>query len=184
MRDISLHLLDLAQNSITAGASLVEIMLALGEDHWLTLSIKDDGKGMDTGFLQQVQNPFVTSRTTRKVGLGIPLITANAQLSGGDVHLDSQVGQGTFLKARFNTNSIDCLPLGDFEGTILSLVIANPEKPDFLVEWKSSAGTGSFDTRMIRQVLQGVPLNEPEIIAWIKQALNEEFQPIFGGVLI
>ena len=184
MRDLSLHLLDLAQNSITAGASLVTIRITIDDQGWLTMVLKDDGKGMSPELLQRVTSPFATTRTTRKVGLGIPLMAQNARLTGGDVTLDSEVGKGTKMTATLDGSSIDCLPLGDLAGTMVSLISANPDKPDFVLICKSEKGEMCFDTRQVRQVLSGVPLNEPEITAWMFSAIQEEIEPIFGGVIL
>lgn len=181
MRDISLHMLDLVQNSITAGASLITIRFILDESGWLTFSLEDNGKGMEPELLEAVVSPFTTTRTTRKVGLGIPMLIANCRLTGGDVVLKSRLGEGTSLTGTFDTRSIDCLPVGDLAGTMLSLVIANPEYPDFCLEVEAPAGNASFDTRLIREALGGLPLNEPEIVAWMQASLEEEIQPIFGG---
>lgn len=182
VRDLSLHLLDLAQNSIKAGAGLVDIRLSVDENGWLTLTLTDDGCGMSPELLQRVTSPFATTRTTRKVGLGIPMMMENAQRAGGDLRIESEVGKGTTLTVTYDTRNIDSLPLGDLPGTILSLILANPDKPDFLFEGETPKGKGSFDTREIRAVLSGVPLNEPEVVAWMKDALNETINPIFGGV--
>lgn len=182
MRDLSLHLLDLAQNSIKAGASLVTIRLTVDEKGFATFTLVDDGCGMDAELLARVTSPFATTRTTRKVGLGIPMMMENAQRAGGDLTISSTVGVGTTLTATFDTHNIDCLPLGDWAGTILSLILTNPDRPDFLFEGSSPKGEGSFDTREVRQVLAGVPLNEPAVVAWMRDALNETINPIFGGV--
>lgn len=182
MRDLSLHLLDLAQNSIKAGASLVTIRLMVEENGWLTMALVDDGCGMSPELLQRVTSPFATTRTTRKVGLGIPMMMENAQRAGGGLHIESEVGRGTTLTVTYDTRNIDSLPLGDLAGTILSLVLMNPDRPDFLFEGKSPKGEGSFDTREIRAALSGVSLGEPEVAAWMKDALNETINPIFGGV--
>ncbi len=184
MRDLSLHVLDLAQNSVTANASVVEIHVSLSDDGWLRIVIKDDGKGMSKDLLERVISPFATTRTTRKVGLGIPLMMQNARLAGGDVVLESELGVGTTLTATLNTQSIDCLPLGDMAETMVTLVSANPEGPDFVLTCTSRNGEMAFDTREVRQALEGVPLNEPEIVAWMLESLHEEIQPIFGGILL
>jgi len=183
MRDLSLHLLDLAQNSITAGASLVTIRLTLGEDGWLTMVLKDDGKGMSPELLSRVTSPFATTRTTRKVGLGIPMMMENAEKAGGTLKLESEVGKGTVMTVTMDTGNIDCLPLGDLSGTLLSLILTNPTHPDFLFEGKSPKGECTFDTREVRGALgSDIPLNEPEVAAWLQEALTEEINPIFGGV--
>ena len=161
MRDLSLHLLDLAQNSITAGASLVTVRLTLGEDRMLTMELIDNGKGMSPELLARVTSPFATTRTT------------------------SEEGKGTTLTCSMDTGNIDCLPLGDLSGTLLSLMLTNPLFPDFLFEGKSPKGEGSFDTREVRQALgSDIPFNEPSVAAWLKEALDEEINSIFGGILI
>ncbi len=184
MRDLSLHLLDLAENSVRAEASLITIGVHVDDKKWITLTILDDGCGMDPELLERVMSPFGTTRSTRKVGLGIPLMAQNARLTGGDLTLESKPGEGTKLTATLDGNSIDCLPLGDLAGTIVTLVSANPDKPDFLLECASPKGSMSFDTREIRQVLGDVKLNEPEISVWILESIREELQPIFGGVIL
>ena len=184
MRDISLHLSDIVQNSITAGASLVEIGVSADENRLITLTIRDDGCGMDAELLQRVMSPFGTTRTTRKVGLGIPLMAQNARLTGGDIAIESQVGVGTAFTATLHGDSIDCLPLGDLAGTVVSLVTANPEGPDFVLECASPKGEMQFDTREVRQALGDVPLNEPEVASWMLEAIREELEPIFGGVIL
>ena len=185
MRDLSLHLLDLAQNSITAGASLVTVRLTLGEDGMLMMELIDDGKGMSPELLARVTSPFATTRTTRKVGLGIPMMKENAEKAGGTFSLESEEGKGTTLTCSMDTGNIDCLPLGDLSGTLLSLMLTNPLFPDFLFEGKSPKGEGSFDTREVRQALgSDSPFNEPSVAAWLKEALDEEINSIFGGILV
>ena len=184
MRDLSLHILDLAQNSVRANAALVEIMVSVDESRLITITIRDDGSGMSDELKERVTSPFATTRTTRKVGLGISLMMQNARLAGGDVHIDSTLGQGTTLTATLHGDSIDCLPLGDLAGTVVSLVSANPERPDFRLFCSSPKGSMDFDTREMRQALGNVPLNEPEITAWMLSAIQEEIEPIFGGVIL
>jgi len=175
-------LLDLAQNSVTAGASLVRIEIRVDGAGWLTMILEDDGKGMSPEFLATVKSPFTTSRTTRKVGLGIPMMLENAEKAGGTMDIESEQGKGTRMTVTMDTKNIDCLPLGDLSGTILSLVLAYPEKPDFVFHGESVKGACDFDTREIRAALgPDVPLNEPEVAAWMQAALNEEIEPIFGG---
>ena len=183
MRDLSLHLLDLAQNSITAGASLVTIRITIDDQGWLTMVLKDNGKGMSPELLQRVTSPFATTRTTRKVGLGIPMMMENAEKAGGTLRLQSEEGKGTEMTVTMDRKNIDCLPLGDLSGTILSLILTNPMKPEFLFEGKTPKGECTFDTREVRAALgSDIPLNEPEVAAWLQEALKEEMDPIFGGV--
>ena len=184
MRDLSLHILDLMQNSIRAEATVVSLGVHLNESGMLTVIIEDNGCGMSEELLARVQSPFATTRTTRKVGLGIPMMAENCRLAGGDLSIESALGQGTKLTATMDTKSIDCLPLGDLPETVTTLVTMNPEHPDFTLSCSSPKGEMQFDTREIRQALQGVPLNEPEIAAWMLDSLREEIEPIFGGVIL
>ncbi|MBQ9265170.1 MAG: ATP-binding protein [Clostridia bacterium] len=183
MRDLSLHILDLAQNSVRANATVVHLSLLLNEAGLLTLIIEDDGCGMNAELLSRVQSPFATTRTTRKVGLGIPMMAENCRLTGGDLSIESTMGKGTKLTATLDTHSIDCLPLGDLAGTVTTLVTANPDHPEFTLRCVSPTGEMQFDTREIRAALQGVALNEPEIATWMMESLEEEIEPIFGGVI-
>ena len=184
MRDLSLHILDLMQNSIRAEASLVELSVLLGEDGILSVVIEDNGSGMSEELLARVTSPFATTRTTRKVGLGIPMMAENCRLAGGDLSIESELGKGTRLTATMDTKSIDCLPLGDLPGTVTTLVTMNPDHPEFTLHCQSPTGEMRFDTREIRAALQGVSFNEPEIAAWILNSLREEIEPIFGGVTL
>ena len=184
MRDLSLHILDLMQNSIRAQATVVSLSVLLNEKGILSIIIEDDGTGMSEELLSRVMSPFATTRTTRKVGLGIPMMAENCRLAGGDLRLESTLGKGTKLTATLDTSSIDCLPLGDLPGTVTTLVTMNPDKPEFTLHCASPKGEMQFDTRDIREALQGVPLNEPEIAAWMQESLREEIEPIFGGVIL
>ncbi|MDD2648532.1 MAG: ATP-binding protein [Eubacteriales bacterium] len=180
MRDISLHVLDIVENSVKAKARLVSVSFSK-EGNALTIVVDDDGCGMSKEMLENVKSPFTTSRTTRKVGMGIPLLTENAQLTGGDVKIESEIGRGTTLTALFYTDHIDCLPLGDLAATVQSLIIANPESPDFDFTAHSERGDGEIDTRQIRALVDPLPLSEPDIISWIGSAANEELVSILGG---
>ena len=151
MQELSLNILDIAQNSVVAGASLIEIMVeASGENNkMLTIIIKDNGKGMDSQTLENVTNPFFTSRTTRKVGLGIPLFKMAAEQTGGFFDITSEVGVGTQVKAVFDTSNIDCTPLGDVWDTVAILIQMN-EDIDFI--YTAKRGTEEFvcDTRQLK----------------------------------
>lgn len=178
MRDLSMHVLDIAQNSVKAEAKTVWISLTVDERQWLTMVFTDDGCGMSPELLAKVTDPFTTTRTTRKVGLGIPLLKENAELTGGTVTIRSAPGAGTTLTATFNLRHIDCPPMGALCDTLLTLVVLNPETPDFIFTAQSASREASFDTRLVREALGGVPLNEPDVVEWIRNAIEEEFKPI------
>jgi anti-sigma regulatory factor (Ser/Thr protein kinase) len=187
MKDLSLHILDLSQNSVSAGASLVEIIIH--EDtvaDKLTIYIEDNGKGMDKDFLEKVKDPFVTTRTTRKVGLGIPLMLAACKRCEGDLAIESQKNVGTKLTATFKHSHIDRAPMGDMAETMLSLVLSGndgSEAVDFVYKHIIDHRDFCFDTREIRTALgNDVPLCEPDVLMWIKDYINEGLVNLRGGV--
>lgn len=171
-------MMDIAQNSISAGATLIEIEVAQTHDS-LVISIRDNGCGMSREKLSQVEDPFYTTRTTRDVGLGIPLFKMEAEMTGGNFSIDSEIGVGTRLQATFMTGSIDMIPLGDINGIIHLLVTCNPDI-DFLYERKTASGKEmALDTREIKQILgEDVSLAQPEIVLWIKEYLEENTQEL------
>lgn len=118
MKELSLHILDIAQNSISAGARALDLTLA-EENGWLTITVADDGRGMSPEFLATVTDPFTTTRTTRKVGLGLPLLRLAAEQTGGQMKVDSRLGEGTTVTAAFDTASIDCPRWGTCRGPSL-----------------------------------------------------------------
>ena len=184
MKDLSLHLLDIAQNSIRAEASVVSIGFELREDGKLIMTVQDDGCGMDAELLERVKSPFTTTRTTRKIGLGIPMLMQNAIASGGGVDIESEPGKGTLLTAVFDTSSIDCLPLGDLPATLVTLITANPDRPEFHLRCVSPQGEMTFSTEEVRAALgPDVPLNEPSVAMWMESAISEEMTPLLGTIM-
>lgn len=180
MEDLSLHLLDLIQNSVKAGASLIEIIIT-EKAGLLTIELNDNGCGMSEEFLQRVESPFTTTRTTRKVGLGIPLFKQAALMAGGDFGIISRQGEGTRIKASFEINNIDRAPMGDLAGTILGQVLSTPVTPDYRLLYAVEDASFEFDTREIRRQLEGVPLDAPDVIAWMKDYLEEGIRELNGG---
>ncbi len=179
MFELSLHILDLVQNSISAGATLVviEILIDTGRDS-MTITIADDGCGMDAQLLSRVTSPFATTRTTRKVGLGVPMFKQCAEMCGGAFVIESTVGIGTKLIASFGYTHVDRPPIGDLAGTMQSLVLGSPVKPDFVLSYAMDGREFQFDTREIRQALGGVSLSEPAVLSWIKEALDEGIREV------
>ena len=180
MEELSLHLLDLIQNSVKAGASLIEIIIT-EKAGLLTIELNDNGCGMSEEFLQRVESPFTTTRTTRKVGLGIPLFKQAALMAGGDFGIISRQGEGTRIKASFEIDNIDRAPMGDLAGTILGQVLSTPVTPDYLLLYAVEDASFEFDTREIRRQLEGVPLDAPDVIAWMKDYLEEGIRELNGG---
>ena len=172
MKELSLYILDLAQNSIRANADRISILIKDNElEDLLEVKIEDNGCGMDAYLLSKVTEPFVTTRTTREVGLGIPFFKMAAQMAGGTFCIDSTPGHGTILTGVFVRSNIDTPPLGDIEETIVTLVQGAPDI-DFLYSYKSDTHTFTFDTKEIREILEDVPLNTPDVLAWIRKELK------------
>lgn len=173
MKELSLHILDIVQNSVAAGAKLITLDLIEDENtDLLEFSIKDDGCGMTEETLKKVTDPFTTGRTTRRVGLGIPLLKAAAELTGGGLELTSEPGVGTTVTARFVYDSIDRQPLGNMAETILGL-ITSYENIDFVYYHRVNEKKFTIDTREIKGILGEVSLNEPEVVLWLSGFLNE-----------
>ncbi|MDR2515352.1 MAG: ATP-binding protein [Christensenellaceae bacterium] len=183
MKELSLHILDLAQNSIVAGAKLIEIEVAESKKNdSLTILIRDDGKGMAADFAKTVTSPFSTTRTTRKVGLGIPLFEERAEMTGGRLSIRSEPGKGTELFAEFGLSHVDRVPMGDLAGTAFLLMNSNPQL-DFRLLVRVDEDEFMFDTRQIREALGAeIPLNSPEVAAWMMESLKEGIESLHGGM--
>jgi hypothetical protein len=155
VEDLSLHILDIVENSIRAKASRIEIKVI--EDirkDLLTIEIKDNGQGIDEETIKKVFDPFFTTKATRKVGLGLPLLSQAARESGGDIEIESEVGRGTRVKATFGYSNIDRKPLGNMEATLTTLIAGNPEV-DFIYEHKRDEFEYRLDTKEIRARIKG-----------------------------
>ncbi len=180
MKEISLNILDIAKNSTKAGATLVKILIDETEDT-LTLTIEDDGCGMSEETVKSVIDPFYTTRTTRKVGLGIPLLKLSCEQTGGSFSIESKdkdaypENHGTKTTAVFNKSHIDFTPLGDVVFSIVTLIQGDPDI-DFLFIHTLPHGKVSLDTRELRAQLGDIPLSEIEILSWISDFLKEQYE--------
>ena len=172
MQELSLNILDIAQNSIVANATLIEIGVEVDENDFLAITIRDNGKGMDQETVENVINPFFTSRTTRKVGLGVPFFKQAAEDTGGSFHIESQVGIGTTIKAVFDTSNIDYTPLGEVWDTVAILIQMN-ENLDFVYTVKKDGEEFVCDTRQLREIMEGMPLSDLNVVQWIKEFIRE-----------
>ena len=172
MRELALHILDIAENSISAGADQILILVeeSLEQDH-LRIRIEDNGKGMEADTLARITDPFVTSRTTRKVGLGIPFFKAAAEACEGTFNIDSAPQQGTIVEAIFRHSHIDRMPLGDLTGTMMTLLIGSPEI-HWIFDYRVDEQQFIFDDEPIKQTLMGIPLSEPAVMKFIRQELT------------
>ncbi len=181
MRELSLNVMDVAQNSVRAEASLVTITVEESDkDDSLSISIGDNGCGMTEEQVSQVIDPFFTTRTTRKVGLGVPLFKLSAEQTGGSFEISSRLGEGTTTTARYVKSHVDMTPLGDINSTVEILIRCNPQI-DFVFTRTNDNGSFTLDTRELRAVLEGVSLDTPDVTEWIRQYLEEQTQILFGG---
>ena len=178
MKDLSLHILDIVQNSIRAKAKLIGIEInELPKENQLIITITDDGSGMSPEQLKSAIDPFYTSRTTRKVGLGLSLFKQNAEMTGGTFNLESELGKGTKVTATFGLNHLDRPVMGDLVGTLL-ILICTPEEIDYVIKHQTPSGKFVLDTREIKQTLENVPINNPEVRSFLKEMLKENLEQI------
>lgn len=174
MKELSLHIMDIAENGIAAGADLISILVKEDtRENILVIEVSDNGRGIPPSDLDLVTDPFVTSRTTRRVGLGLSLFKAAAERCGGYFEITSKPGKGTIVHASFVHDHIDRAPMGDIAGSLISLLAGYPEID---IEYAHMYDGKSFDcnTREIRVELEGVPLQEPSVLQHLKHAIKTE----------
>ena len=182
MKELSLNILDVAENSVKAGASLTQILLT-EEGDVLKLEFVDDGCGMSEDVVRSVIDPFYTTRTTRKVGMGIPLLKLACEQTGGNLEISSTTADanpeehGTHVTATFYTDHIDFTPLGDVSASILTLIQGHPDT-DFLFRHERNGRVVELDTRELREVLEDVPLNSYDVMEWIRGNLQEQYEEL------
>ena len=180
MRELALHLLDIAENSISAKADTIRINVV--ENHTsdrLRMSVEDNGKGMSEEMVARVADPFVTSRTTRKVGLGIPLLKAAAEACDGGLVIQSELGKGTCVTVEFQLSHIDRMPMGDLAETILTLVVGSPEV-HWIFNYTVDGKTFSFDDQPVKEALDGVPMSDPLVLEYLRETLEEGISTLGG----
>lgn len=184
MPEISMNVLDVAQNSVRAKASLICIDIAVDEaKDTLTIVIGDNGCGMSREEIKMVEDPFYTTRTTRKVGLGVPFFKLAAQASGGSFSIVSEKNKGTTVRAVFGYSHIDRMPLGDISATIHTLITFNPDI-DFVYKYSYNNNFFELDTRQFKEILDGVPLDTSEVSAYIMEYLQENKAETDGGAVL
>ena len=173
MQEIAMNILDIAYNSIKAQANLIKIII---EDSSkldiIRIKIIDNGQGMNQETINKVTDPFYTTRTTRKVGLGIPIFKENIEATGGMFSIESKLNQGTIVTGEFIKSHIDTPPMGNIVETITTLIQAN-DKIDYLFKYTSDDFEFILDTKEIKELLDGVAINLPEIIVWLKNYIKE-----------
>ena len=174
MEDLSLHILDIAENSVAAKADRIEIRLAIDKKKdLLSLEIIDNGTGMDKDTIKKALDPFYTSKTVRRVGLGLSLLSESAKAANGKLTIESEKGKGTRVRAEFLFSHIDRKPLGDIDQTIITLVMGNPDI-DFFYEIKKNNHTHRVDTRTIKTELKEIPIYSREGIKLFREKLKNK----------
>ncbi|WMJ23419.1 ATP-binding protein [Paludicola sp. MB14-C6] len=173
MQELSLNILDVAQNSIKAKATLITIKIHKNTmSKTLLISIEDNGCGMSQQQAEQVVDPFYTTRTTRKVGLGVPFFKMSAELTGGTFTIQSELKVGTKISALYYYEHIDMMPVGDMASTMLSLISVNPDI-DFIYYFSVDENEFCMNTQEMKTVLEGLPVNSNEVLTFIKNFINE-----------
>ncbi len=179
MKELSLNILDIAQNSIKAKASIIYIEL-VEDETTLSITISDDGCGISPEMVKNVTNPFCTTRTTRKVGLGIPFLKLSAEQTGGHISIQSKSidefpdSHGTTTFALFYKNHLDFAPLGDIISTVCTL-IQGMQNIDLVFTHKADMLDVNLDTRVLRETLGDIPLSTPDVLVWINEFLKEQY---------
>ncbi len=172
MRELALHILDIAENSIAAGASQVAISISKDtRDDELIITVKDNGQGMDDELIAKVMDPFITSRTTRKVGLGIPLLKQAANACNGELTIESQLGKGTLLTAKFQESHIDRMPIGNLTDTLLTLLLGTPEV-NWVLDYQINDEVFHFDDTEVKEVLDGMSLTDYRVIEYLTNTIQ------------
>jgi hypothetical protein len=173
LRELSLHLIDIAENGIAAGADLITIKLCeRKKENLLEVSVSDNGRGIPKDLLKKVVDPFFTTKTTRRIGLGLSLFKEAAARCDGEFCINSEEGKGTEVFASFKLDHIDLAPMGDIAGSISCLIMGNPDL-DFLYIHEVDGKGFNLDTREIKKEIDGVPINDPDVIKFIKDTVND-----------
>ncbi|MDF2499713.1 MAG: ATP-binding region ATPase domain protein [Anaerosporomusa subterranea] len=183
MRDLALHILDLVQNSVEAGAD--SVWLSVIEDltlDLLTIRVVDNGRGMDEDTCHRVSDPFYTTRSTRRVGLGLPLIQMSTSQCGGQLVITSELGRGTTVEASWRWSHLDRPPLGDLATTLKSLIVGNSEL-DLNYTHQVGRNCFSLSVRELRDTLNGIPFTQPDVLVWLDEYLNGNERLVYGGAL-
>lgn len=176
-----MNILDIVENSTRAGANLVRIGITEdGERDTLCIEIADNGEGMEPDVIKRALDPFYTSKTVRRVGLGLPLLSHAAKITGGGCEIESKKGEGTTVTAHFGYRHIDRQPLGDMPTTMATMITGNP-RVDFVYTHRSGGGSYTLDTREVRHELEDVPIDHPTVLQFLKENIRDGLEEIGAG---
>jgi hypothetical protein len=178
LKELSLHILDIAENSVNAGSTKIDISVVenLYKDE-LVITIKDNGRGMDPEKLKNIADPFITSRTTRKVGLGLPFLKAAAEACDGRMEINSKLGVGTEVTVKFRLSHIDRMPLGDLKSTWLNLLVGYPNV-NWVLLYRKNDRSFLLDDQPIKELLKEIPLSDPQVIRYLKNEMENGFESV------
>ena len=175
-----MHILDIAMNSIKANAALVEIKIEDSiKNNWLKITIADNGKGMSEEVINRVTNPFYTTRTSRKVGLGLPMLKEACERCKGYLIIESEIGLGTKVFCYFERDNIDRAPLGNMGETIMTIINAG-NSFELIYTHKTDEGEFIFDTRQVKEMLDGIDIRDINVLLWIKEYINENVKSVLN----
>jgi len=178
MKELALSILDIVQNSLRAEATTISVSIKeISEKDVMEIEIKDNGRGIPENMLENVTDPFVTSRTTRRVGLGLPLLRFHAELTGGGVYIESEEGKGTDVKAVFGLSHPDTQPLGDISGVMVMMIAANPEV-NFIFSHKTPSGEFSISSAEIKTTFENETLKDSSLLRDIKEYIDENLESL------
>lgn len=182
MRELALNILDVAENSLRAKATKIQIDVEVADDT-IRITVADNGRGMSEEFLSRVADPFTTTRTTRKVGLGLPLIKMEAEMSGGSFGITSEVGVGTTVTTTFGRNHIDRPPMGNLAETLVAL-LPDLGETRLIFSYRAFGKCFTLDTEEVKQQLDGVPIDAPDILVFLRDMTEENIATINGGIVL
>ena len=177
MKDLSMHILDIVRNSVEADAKDIFVSMKIDADHILTIKFEDNGRGMSPEMVKNVTDPFVTTRTTRKVGMGLSLMKMNAELTGGKLSVESEQGKGTTVSARFNLSHIDCLPFGDL-GSVFSMLLGGNPNQKFVFEFSTKDDQFSINSDEIWAIIKETGISQLKMMKILKEMINNNLKEI------
>ena len=183
MQDLSLHILDITENSIGAGATTIEIVIDENRSqNLLTIKIQDNGKGLDKKSLEKVLDPFYTTKEAKRIGLGVSMLAHAAKEADGTFDIKSEKGEGTKITATFMYDHIDRKPLGSMVDTIIALIATADSRFDLVYKHRKNNKSFLLDTKALRQELQGVSLSDPEVLDYLRKEISKELKELGAGL--
>ena len=181
VEDICFHIVDLVENAVSAGADTIDVLIfESAKENLLRLEVRDNGRGMDSKTVGKAMDPFYTTKGFKKVGLGIPLLKATAQVCHGDLRIDSRPGEGTAVRAWMEKNHLDCPPLGNIAETILGLLVSFDDR-NLRFTFETERGLFSLSTADIRRQVGDLHFSHPDVFRFLKSFLNEKLGPLAGA---